>query len=315
MSHEIESIAWAGEVPWHGLGVEVDPNISAHEAMMQAGLNWKVEKVPLFYSKAGNPELCEVKGQVGIKRVDSQEILGVTTPAYVPFQNEEAFEVFQRVLDTGLAKFEAAGSLRGGKIVWALAHIQSDDLAVTGGDIVRPYVLLSAGHDAKRAIKAGFTPQRVICRNTLYAAESNDLSRLVRVAHKGAVKANVEALIDAMDLTVQEFRTTAEGYRRMLDTPINQEDLREYVRVTLGLVESTENKRATNVIDKVVGFANDGVGNDPVRGTVWAAYNGVTQWLSHVAGRNADNRFASLWFGNNKQVLQDAHANAMKRVA
>lgn len=319
MSAEIladDGIIYAGPRPWHGLGIEVDPNITAHEAMMQAKLDWNVEKVPLYHYAFDDVEAPhEVDGHVGIRRVDTQRILGVTTPRYEPFQNRDGFALFQQVLDTGMAKIETAGSLKNGKIVWALARIQSEDLAVTGNDLIRPYVLLSFGHDGKRGIKFGFTPIRVVCWNTLSQSDNDESSRLVRVAHKGDVVGNVQLLVKALDLTVQEFRATVQDFKKMLNTPINQDDLREYVRVSLQLVEKDDNKRSTNIINRVVGLASVGKGNAEVAGTLWAGYNAVTEYLSHAAGRNADNRYASLWFGNNKTLAQGAFDEAMRRVA
>ena len=28
MAHEVETMAWTGQVPWHGLGTEVDSNLT-----------------------------------------------------------------------------------------------------------------------------------------------------------------------------------------------------------------------------------------------------------------------------------------------
>lgn len=317
MSHEIQSddgLIYTGLKPWHGIGKEVDPSISAHEAMMQAGLGWDVQHVPL-YVQSGVWNFDKIPSVVGLKRSDTGKILGIATDKYRSLQNSEAFEIFQEVLSTGMAHMEVAGSLKGGRVVWALARIKSDDLAVDSKDLIRPYVLLSLGHDGKTGIRAGFTPNRVVCNNTLTLAHNNAESKLVRVVHRGNVKDNVQALIDAMDLSVQEFRATVEDYRKMLNTPINQADLREYVRVTLGLVEKEDNKRATNIVDKVVGLASAGRGNGYAAGTVWGGFNGVTEYLTHVAGRSNDSRLSSLWFGNNKVVLKRAHEEAMRLVA
>ena len=36
MSHNVETMAYAGEVPWHGLGVPVSNDMSAYEMMEAA---------------------------------------------------------------------------------------------------------------------------------------------------------------------------------------------------------------------------------------------------------------------------------------
>jgi hypothetical protein len=67
-----------------------------------------------------------------------------------------------------------------------------------------------------------------------------------------------------------------------------------------------------NIIEEIVGLAEAGRGNDlpSVRGTLWTAYNGVTEWLTYSRGRSQENRMNSLWFGDganlNRQALEVA---------
>lgn len=321
MSHEITEtdgvvFAKGTAVPWHGIGKEVDPNLSAIQAMHEAGLGWTVEKCLLTTEVAGQSK--PVDGYKSIVRTDTGTVLGIASDRYELYQNAEAFEAFQSVLDTGLAKIETAGSLKGGKVVWALARVQADEENIRAGDAVQPFVLLSHGHDGKRSVKAGFTPIRVVCNNTLTAAESSGASKLVRVFHRGDVKGNVNQVMAAMDLTIQEFRATAFAFRRMANTSISYSDLRQYVKVVLDLEDSSTNRRATNLIDNVAQLALTGRGQDgvdPYSLSVWDGYNAVTEHLTWNAGRNQGNRFSSLWFGPNKDVLQRAHSEALKLAA
>ena len=39
MAHEVETMAYAGEVPWHGLGVPVSNELTPTMMMEKAGLN------------------------------------------------------------------------------------------------------------------------------------------------------------------------------------------------------------------------------------------------------------------------------------
>ena len=38
MAHLVETMAYAGEVPWHGLGVAVSNDLSPNQMMEKAGL-------------------------------------------------------------------------------------------------------------------------------------------------------------------------------------------------------------------------------------------------------------------------------------
>ena len=46
MAHMVETMAYAGELPWHGLGVKVDDGLGVDEMIKEAGLDWKVKKIP-----------------------------------------------------------------------------------------------------------------------------------------------------------------------------------------------------------------------------------------------------------------------------
>ena len=54
MSHMVETMAYAGQLPWHGLGTRVSENISVDEMMVESGLDWEVQKVPLTLMERGS---------------------------------------------------------------------------------------------------------------------------------------------------------------------------------------------------------------------------------------------------------------------
>ena len=59
MAHEIEmvngvaSMAYAGEVPWHGLGKKVLPDLTPEQMLEEANLDWTVSKVPAYATVNG----------------------------------------------------------------------------------------------------------------------------------------------------------------------------------------------------------------------------------------------------------------------
>ena len=44
----VETMAYAGEVPWHGLGVPVSNDLTPAQMMKKAGLDWRVEEVESY---------------------------------------------------------------------------------------------------------------------------------------------------------------------------------------------------------------------------------------------------------------------------
>src|SRR5262245_7622734 len=159
MAHEVETMAFAGQLPWHGLGVEVgeeakhDPRIM----LVNAGLDWEVGLVPLMTN-----DKHEIVDRNAVRRLSDGSILGTVGKAFVPVQNADAFEWFRPFVEAGEAAFETAGSLRSGARVWVLAKLNRDPLVVAPSDTVDKYLLLSHGHDGTLAIRVGFTPIRVV---------------------------------------------------------------------------------------------------------------------------------------------------------
>jgi len=315
MAHMIlenDNIVYAGAVPWHGIGISIPPTFTANEAMMAAGLNWNVELMDLAFVR-NQQAVGVMPDHLAVVRTDKMIPLGVTSDRYKPLQNSEGFDVFQHVLDTGMASIETAGSLKNGAIVWALAQIKDVEEEIVSKDTVKMYVLMSFGHDGKRAIRIGYTPIRVVCNNTLTVAENNNESKLVRVLHRGNVVQNVQALTKSMDLAAREFRMTTDQYRFLASRAVNREDLRQYVKTVLELNE--DSTRSKNIIDFVMWKADHGIGNQESAGSWWSAYNSITEYLNHDAGRNVDNRFSSLWFGKNATVNKTALTEALRMAA
>ena len=201
---------------------------------------------------------------------------------------------------------------------WALARLAGGPLEIVPGDEVERFVLLSNSHDGTLAVRVGFTPIRVVCANTLAMAHGSDASKLIRVRHTASVRDNLEAIRGVMDLANQRFEATAEQYRRLAARTINQADVKRYVRRVFQVADDAQpSARLADILLTVEALAVAGRGNDrpSVRGTVWAAYNGVTEYLGAVASRNADSRLNSLWFGDGALTSRRALEIALEMAA
>ena len=155
MSHEIETMAYAGEVPWHGLGQQVPADLSPQQMMESAGLDWTVEKQTLV-----TLEGAEVPEKKALVRSSDNKVLDIVGKNWNPVQNIEAFEFFDDFVRSGDMQMHTAGSLKGGQIVWGLAKV-NDSFELFGGDQVDSYLLFSNPHRFGQSIDVRFTPIRV----------------------------------------------------------------------------------------------------------------------------------------------------------
>ena len=306
MSHEFESGFTVGRQSWHGLEKRIpeDKQLSVPDALEAAGLDWEVGLVPLVVAPGEAQEGQPVPGRATFRKSDGK-ILGVVGMRYRCFQNLDAFKWFQPFLDSGEASFETAGSLKEGRRTWVLAKLNRAAMEIVPGDSVEKYLLLSNSHDGTTAIRVGFSPIRVVCWNTLSMAERNGASQLLKVRHTGSAQENLESIRATIDAANARFEATAEQYRMLAAKDISQSDVRKYVKRVFGVKEDEKpSTRKQNILEEVIALTEAGAGNDrpEVTGTCWAAYNGVSEYLSHKRGRSADSRQDSLWFGDSANV-------------
>src|SRR5262245_61159272 len=269
MAHEIETMAFFQETPWHGLGTALHEEdlYDWPKTCEKAGLAWDVELVPLV--------TADTQAKVthkAVRRKTDGHTLGVVGPRFFPLQNKDAFAWFQPFLAAKEAALHTAGSLRHGSRIWVLAKLNRTPLVVAPGDEVEKFILLSHGHDGSLAVRVGFTPVRVVCQNTLAMAHAADASKLLRVKHTKDVHDNLADIREVINLANAEFQATAEQYRLLARKHINQADLRRYGQKVLKVEDDREaGTRIKNIIEEIVGLAEAGRGNDlpSVRGTYW----------------------------------------------
>jgi phage/plasmid-like protein (TIGR03299 family) len=318
MAHELEIVNgqaqmfYRGESPWHRLGrqIPLEERLTSDQAIIAAGLNWSVDTKPLFLD---NGMIAPANATV---RSDNGAILGVVGKDYKPLQNLNAFKFFDNFIESNQAQYETAGSLRDGKRVWVLAKINADIDVVKGNDILERYVLLSNSHDGTTAVRAGFTNIRVVCQNTLTLSHSSANSRLIRVRHGRNVRENLDKVAEIMNLANREFEATLEQYKFLANREINSTDLEKYVKmVMVGDKKIEANPElGSRIMAKIVPLFEKGRGNDmnEIKGTYWAAYNAISEYLQYEKGTDENIRMDSLVFGQSATVLDNAFKIAMK---
>ena len=300
--------------PWAGIGKDVGGAESVTDAMQKAGLDWTVSKDSMFL--ADGREVT----QKAVVRSDSKDVLGYVTPKWTPYQNADAFKWFEPFVEANEVEFSTAGAFKQGRITWILARLNRDNSEIAAGDEVEKYLLLSNSHDGKLAVRVGFTPIRIVCTNTLHAAHRSSSSRLLRVNHGSQVRQNVEYIRDVVNMANQDFEATAEQYRFLASRQIKKSDLEQYVKVVLGrgdVATDDLSTRTKNQMQLITQLFDEGQGNTnpAVAGSWWAAYNGVTEYLSYAKGNNNDNRMSSLWFGTGANTNRLAFEEAVEMAA
>jgi phage/plasmid-like protein (TIGR03299 family) len=350
MAHYFESGFFVREQAWHGLGTVLEDAPTTREALRLAGLDWHVNLAPVFCAPGMpedvGPETFRVDGDplpcpdaramvrdVHLPNGDVRsDVLGIVGTRYVPLQNVDAFRWFDPLVADRDVELEAAGSVKDGKHVWILARIKSDPVRVgrRDDDVACAYLLLSNTHDGTRSVTVAFTPIRVVCWNTLSAANraadaARSSSRKVR--HTRAAANTLQGVRETINLAARDFSAKALLWRDMAKTDLAAPKsaqlariVQRYARLVFGAPSIIDKAKKDGTVDALPEvraephlweLLHKGPGAESAGFSPFGLYMAATHYSDHHNGHNASTRLASTWFGNGASVRERAETEAM----
>lgn len=305
MSHEIDestgkpAIAYVGETPWHGLGQQLTAGADLKVWRTEAGLDWQAVKSPIKYQI--DAEVLSYNGRNVLYRNDTQAPLSVVSDDYKIVQPEEVLDFFGKLAEIGGFQLETAGSLSGGRRIWALAKV-NEGADIVSGDRVQPYVMLATSYDGSTATTAKFTAVRVVCKNTIEMALAADKEKEIRVVHSAVfapdtVRLQLGIVANAWEkfqvragLLGKKVMVADEGDTFLVELlkPYMAEDKREDVES----IKKTKGYRQIKAL-----FEGAALGSTIAGSTRWGMLNAVTEYVDHKVGKTRNSRIESAWFG------------------
>lgn len=306
------SMMYVGETPWHRLGTRLDKPATAEEAIEAAGLGFTVVKMAL--KTEGMPGL-DVKGHFATVRTDTQEVLGVVGSRYQPIQNKEAFIMFDALVGEGEAIYHTAGALGKGERIWLLAKLP-DYIRVNGNDIVEKYLLLTNSHDGSEVVRVKLTPIRVVCENTLAAALTG-AEQEVRIRHTPSAPEQLKKAHEILGLSNRLYSELERIFNGMSERRLSNAEMGDYVKAVFPEpMGESHRSRTPKIREKVLELCETGAGAESAKGTLWGAYNAITEYVDHYRQPTADasTRLKSIWFGSGERIKRQAFSVAKKVV-
>jgi|SRR5579872_1305796 len=272
----IAECAFASKPAWHGLGDVLDHAPDGATMRRKAHLEWSVEMQEV--QTAGGVKIPDTFATV---RTDTGAVLGVVGSRYQIVQNSDAFDFLDSLLQDGVMKYESAGALRGGRIVWALARLPSVDEIAEGDNSLR-YVLFTTSHDGSASIHAIPTSVRVVCANTLRIATAGDIG----FRHTGNVASKLEEARRYLSQFDSEFTLYRDKARILAQRRYTPAQAKEYINTLFPEVSAEESKRGHTIRENRVeevrqNFANNRQRLPSISGSFWALFNAVTETIDH----------------------------------
>jgi phage/plasmid-like protein (TIGR03299 family) len=303
------------EPAWHRLGKVLDEPITAQRAIVEAGLDFEVEKQKLFLEDG-----TQAKGAFVTMRMDTNKQLGIVGSRYTVLQNKDAFGFFDAVVDADEAIYETAGVLGKGEKIWIMAKMPERFSVVGTGsdDEVETFVVLMNSHDMSTPIIAFTTHVRVVCSNTLNAALANTV-RKISIRHTASAEEQLSTAHEILGITNQLTSEMKLIWGEMAKKEITDKFIDEFLEDLLPVPEPSDDddeekaKRTPRVLryrTEIKQSFVQAAGQDMpgVRDTAWGLYNGTTFWIDHIKNyRNGDSgRLNATWLGTGADLRQKA---------
>jgi phage/plasmid-like protein (TIGR03299 family) len=317
VAHEIETFEdgtaaffTARQDAWHRLGTVTTDCLTGQQVMDVAYLGgWDVRKERIQAVESG----AVVPNKWATTRLhpktSKREVLGMVGGSYQVVQNEQACALLDFIVDETGAHFETAGSLRGGREVFVTMKLP-DTMRVAGVDTMDLYLAMCTSHDASRLGRVLCTPVRIVCANTQAAAFANNVGEYT-FRHSGDIEGKLTDVREALSLVPVYLDQFQEEAEKMIEKQLEWDQLQRIADELWPLGEDDPEaaflKKMARERDLKYLF-EEAPTQGNIRGTAWAGYQAITEWLDHRQPAKSDYHRAN-------KVLADGTVTATKKRA
>jgi phage/plasmid-like protein (TIGR03299 family) len=313
---------------WVQAGTAVNAG-SASEAARQAGLDWTVELSDMFVERKTivspyetlTDKLDVPKRQAVIKRTEEGEsVIGVVGDKYKIVQNMEVFSALDTLVDSGDARYTAAGEYNNGANIWMVMELPVG--VQVANDPHAAFLLVQSSHDGSCAVRIRPIIERLFC--------ANQINRIIKGKHKNAytyvMKHTTNSELSVSDIrnitqltydSIQEYESIA-GI--LLDRKVDDRQVRNIFKAVWSLPSTVEEmpehllsqgeKRQRTIAlagrESAWNIYSQSHTQENIRGTAFGAWQAVIEHADHYASGGSDRRAIATISGRNDRIKDKA---------
>jgi len=345
MAHQIETMAFVGQTPWHGLGNQLPQNQPIEVWAQHAGMDWRIESSNVSFmakNERGQSIIMPYEEQRVLYRSDTHTPLSVVSQRYQEVQPKEILEFYRDLTEQSGFELETAGVLKGGRKFWALART-GQSTALKGKDVSNGYILLATACDGTLATTAQFTSVRVVCNNTLSIAIRGQTSGegVVKVPH--STKFDAEKIKQQLGISIKTWDEHMYEMKQLSQRKVTQQEAAVYFdavfnNTTMSATDQEEsiiqyylkaasvdkksnsksepNGRAMSKVMEMFNGHGRGAELSSAKDTVYGLLCSITEFVDHERrAMSRDHRLNSAWFGMGATIKQRGLEQALTMVS
>lgn len=314
---------------WTRGGTAVEAG-SASEAARQAGLDWNVMTVPIqaYVNSNVNPyevvtDYYEVPRKQGILKLgknNENQIIGVVGEKYKVVQNMEVFTALDTLVDSGEARYSAAGEYNNGANIWMIMELPTG--VQVANDPHAAFLLVQSSHDGSGAVRIRPIIERIFCANQINKlitkGKANDYTYTMK--HTTNAKLSVQDIRNITQLTYQSIAEYEEVASHLLGRGANHLRAREIFRKVWALPSTVEDKPyhmltqgerrqqtlAYAARDKAWEIYQNSPTQENIKGTDFGIWQAVVEYADHHASGGSERLAVATLSGRNDAIKNKA---------
>lgn len=256
---------------WEAVGSNISAATSVEEALKISGLDYTVEKVPVFLED-GTP----IPGAFCTKKEGTNDTFGVVGSQFEIIQNQEALSFVDNLVSEGLT-FVKAGENH--KMLYLIGKLPSIEVL---GDEVTPYLIFQNSHNGSTTLKATIAPLRIVCQNQFNLTFRKAVNK-ISLRHTKSIKGRLHT---AQQVLLQNTEYLSEFQKQALGLAQEKVSKKQVDTLLDGIFEikpefnPTQVRRMKEKRDRFLS-AYQADDNQNFLGTKWGLINAYTDFVTH----------------------------------
>jgi phage/plasmid-like protein (TIGR03299 family) len=328
-SYNNKVVAKMNKQAWVQAGTAVNAG-SASEAARQAGLDWNVQladmeaivtnSVSEFETVTDHYPVPKRQAVLKLGKDNTNEVIGVVGDKYKIVQNMEVFSALDTLVDSGDARYTAAGEYNNGANIWMVMELPAG--VQVANDPHAAFLLVQSSHDGSCAVRIRPIIERLFC--------SNQINRIIKGKHKNAYtyvmkhttnsKLSVNDIRNITQLTydsIQQYEVVA---NTLLLQNVNDRQVKNIFKAVWALPSEIEEAPdhllsqgqrrqrtiALNGRDSAWNIYSQSPTQENIRGTAFGVWQAVIEHADHYASGGSDRRAIATISGRNDRIKDKA---------
>jgi phage/plasmid-like protein (TIGR03299 family) len=314
---------------WVKAGTAVNAG-SASEAAKQAGLDWNVmladmeafvsNKVNEYETVTDHYPVPKRQAVLKLGKDNTNEVIGVVGDKYKVVQNMEVFSALDTLVDSGDARYTAAGEYNNGANIWMVMELPIG--IKVANDPHAAFLLVQSSHDGSCAVRIRPIIERLFC--------ANQINRIIKGKHKNAytyvMKHTTNSELSVNDIrnitqltydSIQQYEVVANTlllqnvddrqvkniFKAVWALPSEIEDAPDHL---LSQGQRRQRTIALNGRDSAWSIYSQSPTQENIRGTAFGVWQAVVEHADHHASGGSDKRAIATISGRNDNIKDKA---------